>query len=457
MKFFLFILLWGYYLFNPSFYFDHILAFSLVLGLGLFLELLRGFGSRIHPLELMGLYGTFNYLTAPALSYYLVETGWYEGFNYMCIPLEQYFAVAVPGTLALLAGINFPFGVSVKPHNEYFDKIREYLKDKGEAGINLFWIGLVSNLLAPFMPGGLGFFLELASQLIYVGGLYLWFSPMDTQKKIPYLVVMGLLPVARALKMGMFGEVVFWGAFMAMLMLLRFSIPMWKKLAMGVVGVTFILFIQSIKYEFRQLTWFSQETGAETLSYKAQVFQDLWKERVANPDLLVGPFMLSNALDRTNQGLLVAMAVRYVPEYEPYAKGETIFLATAASFIPRFVWPNKPMVGGREKMIRFTGFDNGEITAMDIGQLGDAYVNFGALGGAFFMFLYGLLFAWIFAKIFEIAERKMLSLLLWIPLFFVGVVMMEGSVLASLNHIIKTSMFTYMAIWAYQKYFKTAL
>lgn len=457
IKFYIFIGLFAYFLINPEFYFDHILTISLVLGIGLFVEFLRGFGSRIHPLEMMGMYGTFNYLTAPALSYYLTEIEWYEGFNFMCIPSEQYFQIALPGTLALLAGANFPFKGTGISHHEYFDKIREYLRDKTDAGIKLFWIGVVSNIIAPFMPGGLGFFLELASQVIYVGGLYIWFSPLEASKKTPYLIAMILLPVTRALRVGMFGEVVFWGAFMAMLMLLKYQIPMWKKLAFGAGGIIFILFIQSIKYEFRQLTWFSQEVGAETLSYKAEVFQDLWNERISNPELLIGPFMLSNALDRTNQGSLVAMAIRYVPEYEPFAKGETIFLATAASFIPRFVWPDKPSVGGREKMIRFTGFDNGEITAMDIGQLGDAYVNFGGWGGALFMFFYGFFFAWAFSKLFQTAEKKMLSLMLWIPLFFIGVVTMEGSVLSSLNHIIKTSMFAVIAIMAYQKFFKTEL
>ncbi|MCB0518005.1 MAG: hypothetical protein H6577_09485 [Lewinellaceae bacterium] len=457
MKFYVLIALIFIFFVNPEIYHEHILTFGLVLIAVLFFEFIRGFGIRIHPLDLMGFYAMAAYWVAPALAYHLTEIGWYEGFNFMCIPSEKYFATAVPGTLALLAGINFPFKIAYKNHKEYYEKISDYLKDKTDAGFKLFWIGLGSNLIAPFAPGGLGFFLELSSQLIYIGALYLWFSPMDMSKKLPYLVAMFLMPLARALKGGMFGEVVFWGAFMAMLMLLKFHVAFWKKMVIAVFGVVFILFIQSIKYEFRQMTWYTQETSQQTMGYKAEVFQKLWSDRVADPDLLVGPLMLSNALDRTNQGSLVAMAVRYVPEYEPYANGETIFLATAASFIPRFVWPNKPVVGSREKMIRFTGFDNGEYTAMDIGQLGDAYVNFGPWGGALFMFIYGFLFAFIFAKIFEIAESNMLSLILWVPLFYAGVVQMDGSVLACMNHIIKTGMFTFMAIMAYKKFFGTEL
>ncbi len=457
MKFYILLALIIHFSLSPGFYYENILAFSLLLIGVLFFEFIRGFGKRIHPLDLMGFYATAAYLVAPALVYHLTETGWYEGFNFMCIPQENYFTMAIPGTLALLAGINFPFKIAYQEHNHYYEKISDYLKDKQDAGIKLFWIGVVSNLVAPFAPGGLGFFLELSSQLIYIGALYLWFSPMELGKKLPYLVAMFFLPVARALKGGMFGEVVFWGAFMAMLMLLKYQVAFWKKLAIAVFGVVFILFIQSIKYEFRQMTWYTQETSQQTMGYKADVFQKLWNDRVENPDLLVGPFMLSNALDRTNQGSLIAMAVRYVPEYEPYANGETIFLATAASFIPRFIWPNKPVVGSREKMIRFTGFDNGEHTAMDIGQLGDAYVNFGPWGGALFMFVYGLLFAFIFAKIFEIGEAKMLSLILWVPLFYAGVVQMDGSVLSSMNHIIKTAMFTGIAIFSYKKFFNSEL
>ncbi len=457
MKFYILIALLSGYVLVPDIYHENNLPLSLALFVALLVDFIQGFGKRIHPLDLMGLYAALTYMLAPSLSYYLAEIEWYVGYNVMCIPKEQYLSVAMPGTFMVLVGLNFPFKEINTGQIDYYDQIKEYLKDKTDAGFKLFWIGFAANFLLPFMPGGLGFFMELASQLIYIGGLYLWFSPMEMKKKLPYLIVMLVLPLARTLREGMFGELVFWTVFMAMIMLLKYRVAFWKKLLMAVSGLIFMLFIQSIKYEYRTLTWYTDEAGTETLSYKLNVFQNLWQDRLDNPDMLYGPFVLSNALDRTNQGGLTAMAIRYVPDYEPYAKGETIFLATAASFIPRFLWPNKPTVGGREKMIRFTGFDNGEITSMDIGQLGDAYVNFGTLGGAVFMFIYGLVFAFFFSKIFEIGRANMLSLTLWIPLFYVGVVTMDSSVLASFNHLIKSGMFAYIFFIGYKKFFKSDL
>ncbi len=457
MKFYISIILLVGYLLLPEVYYNNGLPFSIILFSALLVVFIQGFGKRIHPLDLMGLYAALTYLLAPSLSYYLTEIEWYVGYNQMCIPKDQYLSVAIPGTLMLLIGLNFPFKEIKAGHHDYYDEIQEYLQDKTDAGFKLFWIGVGANFLTPFVPGGLGFFMELTSQLIYIGGLYLWFSPMDFNKKLPYLIAMMLLPMVRTIKGGMFGELVFWTVFMAMIMLLKYRVAFWKKLLMAVSGLVFMLFIQSIKYEYRTLTWYTDEAGTETLSYKLSIFQDLWQDRLDNPDMLYGPFVLSNALDRTNQGGLTAMAIRYVPDYEPYAKGETIFLATAASFIPRFLWPDKPTVGGREKMIRFTGFDNGEITSMDIGQLGDAYVNFGTFGGAVFMFVYGLIFAFFFAKIFEIGRANMLSITLWIPLFYVGVVTMDGSVLASFNHLIKSGMFAYIFFIGYKKFFDSEL
>ena len=441
----------------PAPFYMHSWIISLALFAFLLFEFIRGFGERIHPLELMGIYAILNYLLAPSLSYHLQEIEWYEGYNSMCIPKEEYLAIAYPSIFLLLAGLYFPFKIAKRPEGTFYDHIKAYLSDKTDAGFKLFWIGMAATFLSPFLPGMLGFITELASQLIYIGGLYIWFSPLSMRQKVPYLAAVVAMPLLRALQAGMFGEIVFWGIFMGMVMALRYHVAFWKKLALAIFGVAFLLFVQSVKYEFRLMTWFSSDETTAKLSYRVDLMKDLWTERIKNPDLLLGPVMLSAALDRANQGMLTAMSIRYVPAHEPFANGETIFKATAASFVPRFLWPNKPSVGSRDKMIRFTGFDNGEYTAMDIGQLGDAYVNFGKWGGAIFLFSYGLFFAFCFMKIFDIGYKGTLSLTLWIPLFFVGVVNMDSSVLACFNHIIKAGMFAAVFFWGYKKFFDSEL
>ena len=430
---------------------------TLPLCLGLFLLVMADFvyklGNKIHVLDLMALNGILAYLLAPSLAYHFAEAEWYKGLNFMAITEAEYFHVAFPGTFGLLAGLNFPFKSTQIDHKVYFENVREYLKDKQEVGVHLFWIGVVSELLVYRVPSALIFLLTITSYLIYIGGLYIWFG--DHKYKQFYLMGVFGIPIIKAAKHGMFGELIFWGVFMVLLLLFKYRVKLHWKISAAVLGLFVMLMIQSLKFEFRMNTW--AESANFTLADRMSMMNEMVGERIDNPVLLFGQTTMTGALERTNQGYLTGMAIRYTPEYEPYAKGETIFMSIAASFIPRALWPDKPTVGGRENMVRFTGFDPGPTTSMDIGQLGDSYVNFGPWGGALCMFAYGLLFQFIFASLLQISLDSRASMMLWIPLFFAGTIQLETSILACVNHLMKTAFLTYMMVWGYKQVFRKEL
>ena len=431
---------------DPALFHDNALTISLVLFGYLMIEFAWNMGRRINALDFMAIYALVVCLLTPAAFYYLDSIEWYQGYTEMAVSSERYFEVAAPGVLALIAGFNFPFKATLGSHLPYFEKTVEYLKDKEYVGKNLFWIGMFCTLTYNFMPAALVFFVVLGSFLVYIGALYIWYS--EAKGKIFYLLGMIAVPLSKTLEEGMFGELVFISIFILMFVMMKRRINFAAKLGLMLAGFIFILFIQSVKLEVRTLTWYDTE---KSLDYKLELYQRLAKERMENTDLLFGSEMLSGALDRSNQGAIVAMAIQHTPASEPYANGETIFLSTLASVVPRFMWENKPTAGGRENMIRFTGFVPVGNTSMDIGQLGDAYVNFGPWGGAIFLFFYGLFFALIYAKIFEKSETLYPSLILWIPLFYTGVVHADTSVLVCLTHIIKVSMFVVIFIIGYEK------
>ena len=81
-----------------------------------------------------------------------------------------------------------------------------------------------------------------------------------------------------------------------------------------------------------------------------------------------------------------------VPSQTPFARGETIRNALVASVFPRFLYPDKPIAGGRENMENYAGISLNENTSMDISQVGEAYANFGEMGGIIMMFVLGLFF-----------------------------------------------------------------
>jgi hypothetical protein len=130
----------------------------------------------------------------------------------------------------------------------------------------------------------------------------------------------------------------------------------------------------------------------------------------------------------------------YVPKREPYANGETIVTAFAAAVVPRFLWQDKPEVGGREMVCRFLGDCRTLRYSYDIGQLGEGYVNFGKFGGILFMLFYGMLIRTLFV-IAANTSIKHPALVLWIPLFFFSALSLETDFLTFINSFVKSVVF----------------
>ena len=106
------------------------------------------------------------------------------------------------------------------------------------------------------------------------------------------------------------------------------------------------------------------------------------KQEIVDQEHLFTEVNFDAAIDRINQGWIVARIMRYTPNYEPFAGGETIITGIRASLIPRFLDPDKPKAGGRENFTRFTGKLISDNTSMGLSPLGEAYANFGINGGS---------------------------------------------------------------------------
>ena len=135
--------------------------------------------------------------------------------------------------------------------------------------------------------------------------------------------------------------------------------------------------------------------------------------------------------------------MNYIPAQKPFAEGKTVKEAIVASIFPRFLMPNKAISGGVENMKDYAGIQLGKGTSMDIGQIGEAYANYGIYGGIVFMFLLGLLLNWVLNFI----EKKQLrypDLIFWMPFIFLQIVKAESSLVTILNHLVKAS----IIVWA---------
>jgi len=103
------------------------------------------------------------------------------------------------------------------------------------------------------------------------------------------------------------------------------------------------------------------------------------------------PSHLTRVEDRLNQDWLVGAASYYL-EGRPteFARGETLVAAVAA-VVPRAIWPDKPIIGGSGDLVsRYTGLRFADGTSVGVGQVMEAFVNFGTDGVVVVFFFIGV-------------------------------------------------------------------
>lgn len=150
------------------------------------------------------------------------------------------------------------------------------------------------------------------------------------------------------------------------------------------LGISFFVTYMRDRGEIRQTIWHEQADYSVRLTQVSKLFTDFEFIDTENPDHLI-------AIDkRLNQNWLVGSAVDYMGEgKKDYAYGETLLFAVAA-LIPRFLWHDKPAVGGGGSLVTdYTGIVFGSNTSVGAGQVLEFYVNFGTWGVVFCFILLG--------------------------------------------------------------------
>jgi hypothetical protein len=103
------------------------------------------------------------------------------------------------------------------------------------------------------------------------------------------------------------------------------------------------------------------------------------------------PKHLRRVEDRLNQDWLVGAASYYLDSRpSEFARGDTLVAAFAA-VVPRAIWPDKPIIGGSGDLVsRYTGLRFADGTSVGVGQVMEAFVNFGADGVVLVFFVIGV-------------------------------------------------------------------
>jgi hypothetical protein len=358
------------------------------------------------------------------------STSLVEGRYSMYVDEATYFSYALPGTAAYVFGL-LAVGSSVRQREVLRFVRREYFMTMG---VVLNGIGWAAKLGAPMVPGSLAFAVHLLSQLGYVGALYFLLS----RNAYRWLgVALSLFPLFKTSgDSAMFHDVLLWtGLIFCYWYGIRKHDPIAK--AGLLLGAGLVMFtIQAIKQDYRAKVWSGQE--ASLVGQAADFWTDSGK--VSDDDVL------ANVITRLNQGWIISAVISHVPSGEPYAEGATIRAALVAALLPRFVMQNKELSGGQQNFRRYTGLDLSEGTSMAISPLGEAYANFGRLGGIAGMLVFGLAFSSFYTFCLRCSVLHP-TFLFWIPLIFYQAIKAETELVTVLNQVVKGSVVAFGLHW----------
>jgi len=356
--------------------------------------------------------------------------------KYMPISSDEYFTFALPAVLAMAIGIRLP--LKNLRFNErpgiYMQKVRDYLFDKPNLGLYLIAIGLASGLLDFLAPDSLKQVFFFMAHLTYVGVFYVIYSPYKHKN----LIVPGVfvLMIGQTIVEGMFGEFIYLLACSLTLIVLGKKLSFGLKLGFACLGIFLIILLQSIKMDYRKRNWLEGE-GADPV-----YFGRLIGSKISDVNLLLDPDNLFFTSVRMNQGWLVAVTMKRVPTRYSFSYGETIAQSVAATIVPRFIWPDKPDVGGKANLRRFWGF-NLTGYSMNLGPLGEGYANFDVAGGIVYLFFYGLFFNFMMASIVKFSEKQP-TIILWLPFLFFYSISVETDLLTTMGALVKGLIFTWI-------------
>lgn len=431
-------------IFLISFFIKDYTLITLVFTALIFIHFLVKLGSGIVFRELLAFHGVVLCLLMPVVGY-----TWYSQTNslsrvfyfFMVVPEETYFSFVFPALSGFVFFVLLPIqkrGYSDEGFhlNRNIEAIKDYVKKNPNIGLKLVAFGLLSTVVSPFVPESLKFFFTLIYFVSYAGILMIYYNREYKYRKI-ILILFSLTVAIKALG-GMFTEVAYMGITILSFIFYGNKTSFFRKISISVIGIAFLILLQSVKGQFRLLVW-----GEGYQGNKAALFSKLMYESAMDFDKLFDVDKFLFIYSRFNQGLNISRSMSWIPRNQDYDHGQRLFGTMVSSLVPRVIWPDKPMAGGRENMKYYTGWTiKGWST--NVGPIGEAYGSFGDGWGIFFMVCLGVFVRWVYLKIFQLSLKRIL-LILWLPVLFYQVAsFMETDTLTLLNALLKGALFLFI-------------
>jgi hypothetical protein len=195
----------------------------------------------------------------------------------------------------------------------------------------------------------------------------------------------------------------FKGVFFVLLVVLptaSFLFKGWRLVQFGFVAaliVTLAIVWTVIKEDYRE--FLNQGTGQQVILVPAS-------ERIAKLGDLVGALNMEAIEEGMEKAVLrisyvsyFAAAITHVPSQIPHENGELWLGAVRHVLMPRFLYPNKPVINDSERVEKYTGIPVAgaeQGTSISLGYMAESYVDFGPVGMFAPVFVLGIFYGLIY-------------------------------------------------------------
>ena len=406
-----------------------------------FYKFIKRLGNTIPVLELLLLIAGLQWIIGPIIEY---NTPSFHDRYSMYVVEPIYMQYVVPAYLVFVCSILF----IISKYSNLIISINSFIRHKKLAYV-LLVVGLLSDFLGPILPSALSFFFYLLSNFKFVGAIILFFSNDKRLRIIFYFSILYLF--YNSLQNALFHDFILWSIFFYMFWAIKYKPSIRTILYTIILGVLFLITLQSIKAAYRTEIW-KGYSGNKIELFLGLVLDSIFSEGLFAEisEVNVSDTSIGNNV-RLNQGWIISSIMDNIPQKQDFLEGETISNAIISSIFPRFLLPDKETAGGKKNFELFTGLQLGTNTSMGISIVGESYGNFGVTYGIVFMSFWGAFLALIWNRLFNFFLDNLVYLA-FIPLIFLQVIKAETELVVVLNHLFKSLIVVFLFIFIYTKY-----
>lgn len=399
-------------------------------------------GTIIPTRHLLSAFMCVQFFVGPLFAYNGLDE--FQYFMYkMRIPESEYFTYAIPAVLLFIIGLHIKAGNNdgeIINENE----IQKFVINNKSIPPLFIVVGFISSIVSSYFSSDFAFVFYLLGGLKFIG-LFLFILGYQTLNVWATILVIGSI-ISSSFGSGMFHDLLTWLIYTISIFAVKYRFNFRVKLVGFGVFVVIVAILQILKGSFRQTTNIQGKQG------NIETFAELYQKE--NEEKGVLSFInLAKSNVRINQGFIITNIMTNVPDKVDYAKGEELYEIIEAAILPRILAPNKLNAGDRRIFVKYSGIPLTEGTSMGLSSVGDAYINFGIMGGAVFMFFLGLLFSNVL-NYFKKYSFTYPSLILFVPLVFYYPIRPDCELQTILGHLVKSCFLVFMIIQIWKPTFK---